>query len=257
MKKTVVFSTPDKTFRKMLTVLSVVFGVILPVITNFLLSLWASYIYGDVMKVELYSVLKSVISVFGTINMYSMFGIIIISVLRYELCNSKSVILFGFVKIVLTYIGYFAIPLVLSVGNFLSNLSANLVYLGVNAAVDIILLFGVVFISAYLRKAFLKDNISDITIKKFVDFKNPILTTVFWGACFVSFILLSEKITSTFSDIYLYGADNLNFSEVMTLVSPYVSWLIKSFSGYVIMFLLCLYSEKALNELRKEKQNEV
>lgn len=229
-------SKNNQVLKKHLVFLAVIFTVVVPLINNFGLSLVLSNIYGDIMYQTLSEILKVFITALDTLNLFLVFAVLTISVVRYGVKRSKEVITLCVARIFIIYGAYLAIGAIVTT-NFSATLSGNLVYCLTNSVIDVMLLVGTLVLCALLREKFVSEENTDITVRKIIDKKNPLLTIILWVTVLIAAFLLSGCIINTISDITTYGVDNLNLSEVLYLVSPYVIWLAKTAFGYLVMVL--------------------
>lgn len=229
-------SKNHQALKKHLTFLAVIFMVIVPLINNFVLSFILSNIYGDIMFKTVSEILKVFIAALDTLNLFLVFAVLAISIVRYGIKYSKDIITLCVVRIVIVYGSYLAIGAIITT-NFAATISGNLIYCLSNSVIDVLLLIGALVLCSLLRARFIGENNTDITIKKFVDRKNPLLNVILWVTVLISAFLLSGCVINTITDIATYGAKNLNVSEVIYLVKPYIIWGTKAVFGYFVMAL--------------------
>ena len=110
-----------------------------------------------------------------------------------------------------------------------------MLYILLNFSVDIVLLIGVIILVVFLRSKFIDLKKTNITVKSIFDRKNPIVTVTLWVSILITAVYLAGCVAETYALIMTYGADNLNFREVITLVSPYLEQVFRFIVGYLIM----------------------
>ena len=227
-------SKNNQALKNHLTFLALIFTVVIPLINNFGLSLLLSNIYGDIMYQTFSEILKVFITALDTLNLFLVFAVLTISVVRYGIKYSKDVITLCIVRIVLIYGSYLAIGAIVTT-NFAATISGNLIYCLSNSVIDVMLLVGSLILCSLLRAKFIGENNTDITVRKFVDKRNPLLNIILWVTVLISAFLLSGCVINTITDIATYGANDLNLSEVLYLVTPYIIWIAKTVFGYFVM----------------------
>ena len=238
-----------KALKKHITLLSVIFAIIIPAINNFGLSLIMSIIDGDIMYAGISEFLSAFITILSALDLFAVFAVLVISLVRFGLNNSKDVITFCFVKIAITYSSYIAIGAIVT-ENFVNTLKNNYQYFLVNFVIDVMLLIGAVALCLFLRSKYLYEENTDITIRKIFDKHNPILNIMVWTTALISAFMLSNCIINTLSDVITYGANDLSLTEVFYLVSPYAVWVIKTVACYFVMVIMAKWSDflwKAIN----------
>ena len=242
----------DKTaaFKKHLLLLGVIAAVIIPILNNLVFSLVLSLIGGDIMLVTLEELLKVFISALSVLDLFFMYGVLVNSLLRFGLKDSRKLIVLSVVRIVLIYVFYITIGAIVTL-NFSDVLLGNLYYCFTNAAIDFLLLVGAVGLTVYLRSRYIEEKNTNITVRGFFDFKNPLMVISVWVTVLISAFLLSGCVINTVSDIALYGASNLNFNEVVYLVSPYVKWLAKTAVGYCVFWCCAKWLDTVWKSLYK------
>ena len=222
-------------FKKHLTLLCLIGTVIIPVINNFGLSLILSFISGDIMLETASSLLSYFISALNLVDLFLIFGVLVNSLVRFGYKESKKIVGMCIVRVAIIYLSYFLIGAIVT-SNFASTVTGNIYYCLTNALIDLMLLAGAIALTLYLRSKYLDEKNTNITVKKFFNFKNPLIAISAWIVVLVSSFLLSGNIIDTVADITVYGAQNLTTSEIIYLVSPYVVWVIKTMAGYVIIW---------------------
>ena len=162
-------------FKKHLNVLCFLCTVIIPVLNNFILSLILSFISGDIMLVFWAELLEAFVVALDTVNLFLVFGVLINSVARFGYKNSGRVIAFCTVRIAIIYASYIAIGAIVT-SSFAYTLVNNLLYCFTNAAIDILLLVGAVFLISFLRSRFKEACSADESVGGILSFKNPMNT---------------------------------------------------------------------------------
>ena len=239
----------NRALKKHLTLLSVIFGIAVPLINNFGLSLWLSIVDGDIMYTGLSDFLSVFITVLSALDLYAMFAVLVISLVRFGSSNSKDVITFGFVRIAITYASYISIGAIVT-ENFANTIKNNYEYFLVNCVIDVMLLVGAIFLCLFLRSKFLSEENTDITVRKIFDRHNPLLNIILWTTALISAFMLSNCIINTVSDVVTYGASDLTASEIIYLVSPYLAWVVKTVGCYFVMVFTAKWVDflwKAIN----------
>jgi hypothetical protein len=198
------------------------------------MSLLLSNIYGDIMLSTLSELVSGFITALDTLNLFLVFAVLVNSVVRFGAKNSRDIILLCFIRIFIVYSSYIAIGAIITT-NFAATIEGNLIYCFTNALIDIMLLVGTLILCGFLRSKYLDENNTDITVRKIFDRKNPLINIILWVTVLISAFLLSGCIITTVTDITTYGADDLNLSEVLYLVTPYIKWVIKTAFGYFVM----------------------
>lgn len=245
----------NRALKKHLTLLSVIFAIIIPVINNFGLSLIMTITDGDIMYAGIPEFLSPFITILSALDLFAVFAVLVISLVRFGLNNSKDVITFCFVKIVITYSSYIAI-VTIATENFVNTLKNNYLYFLMNFAIDGILLIGAIALCLFLRSKYLYEENTDITIRKIFDKHNPILNIMVWITALISAVMLTSCIINTYFDVTTHGANNLSLTEVIYLVSPYVVWVIKTVACYFVMVLMAKWIDflwKAINSAESGK----
>ena len=230
---------PDKTvplFQKHLSLLAFIGCILLPVISNFALSLILSDITGDILLKTAADILGGFVTALNSVGLFFVYGVLINSIVRFGFKESKNIIILCFIRVFLIYTAYLAIGAIMT-ADLSATITGNLYACFTNGLVDVMLLCGALALTGYLRSRYLDENKTNVTIKSFFPAKNPLLVISAWVVVLISAFLLSGCVITTISDVMLYGATDLTSSEVVYLVSPYVSWLIKTVSGYVVIWL--------------------
>ena len=241
--------------RKHINLICFLCTVIVPLINNFVLSLVLSFISGDIMLVVWAEMLSYFVVALDTINLFLVFGVLVNSLIRFGSRGSRRVISLCFVRIFIVYASYLTIGSIVT-ANPLMMLKSNLIYCVTNGAIDILLLAGTLFLVLFLRSKFIEEKNTNIALKKFIDIKNPLLVVTLWVTALISAFLLSGCVISTVSDIATYGANNLNATEVIYLVSPYIKWIIKTIFGYCVMWVCAKWFETQWRNMRESIENE-
>jgi len=223
-------------FRKYMHIICLVATVIVPILNNFVLSLIVSLIDGDIMLTVLSSILSHIISALGTLDLFLVYAVLINDLMRFGLKKSRRTVLLCFLRLFIIYASYITIGAIIT-SNFTRVLVDNLYYCGINALIDTLLLIGAIVLTCFLRAKYVDENNTDITVRSLIDTRNPLLTVTFWTVILITAFMLSGCVINTVMDISRYGANNLNATEVIYLVSPYVELVIKAFLGYFLMAL--------------------
>jgi hypothetical protein len=247
----------NKALKKHLTLLSVIFAIAIPLINNFGLSLVMSNVYGDIMYTGLSDFLSAFISVLSALDLFAVFAVLVISLVRFGSKNSRDVITLCFVRIVIIYASYILIGAIVT-ENFANTLANNYEYFLVNAVIDVMLLVGAIILCLFLRSKYLFEENTDITVRKLFDKHNPLLNVILWTTVLISAFMLSNCIINTVSDIVTYGANDLSVNEVVYLVTPYAAWAVKTAACYFVMVFMAKWVDflwKAINAdpVRKSK----
>lgn len=242
----------DKTgaFKKHLILLGVIAAVIIPVLNNFALSLILSFIDGDVMLAGVSAVLKTFVSALSILDLFLMYAVLINSVLRFGFKGSSKLFGLSVLRVVLVYAAYLSIGAIVTM-NFSDVIKGNIYYCLTNAFIDILLLAGAMVLTVYLRSKYIEAKNTNITVRRFFDFNNPLMVISAWVTVLISAFLLSGCIINTVSDISAYGASNLNFNEVVYLVSPYAKWLAKTAIGYCVFWCCAKWLDTVWKNLHK------
>lgn len=222
-------------FTKHLNLLSIIGCVILPLISNFVLSLILSFISGDILLVGAANILSGFITALNLVGLFFVYAVLINSIIRFGYEKSKKLVGFCVLRIAIIYTSYLAIGAIVT-KNLAASFVGNLVTCLTNAVVDVMLLVGVLFLTCFLRSKSLDENNTNITVKGFFSAKNPLIAISAWIVVLISAFLLSSCIIDTVVDVVSYGAEDLNSTEIIYLVTPYVSWLIKTVAGYCVMW---------------------
>ena len=218
-------------FKKRITIICIICGVVMPFIANYVLSYIMINIKDNLLYTTEFELLNAFITSLTTVSMFALFGVIVNSIVRFGLKKSIVPLCFGVARTLLFYI--FTIELCandMGIG-FFDFLSASFSSVALNAGIDLLLLAGVVILTVFLRAKFLNEKKTNITVKKFFDFKNPLIAIYIWVIILVFAFYLSGCITETVSIILAY-----NSYEVFALISPYLGVIGKTAVGYVIMW---------------------
>lgn len=222
-------------FTKHLNLLAIIGCIVLPLISNFVLSLILSFISGDILLVSAANILGGFITALNLVGLFFVYGVLLNSIIRFGYEKSKKLVGFCVLRIVIIYSSYLAIGAIVT-ENLAASFVCNLVTCLTNAVVDLMLLVGALFLACFLRSKYLDENNTNITVKGFFSAKNPLIAISAWIVVLISAFLLSSCIIDTVVDIVSYGAKDLNSTEIVYLVTPYVSWLIKTIAGYCVMW---------------------
>ncbi len=222
-------------FTKHLNLLSLIGCVILPLISNFVLSLILSFISGDILLVGVANFLGGFITALNLVGLFFVYAVLLNSIIRFGYEKSKKIIGFCFLRIAIIYSSYLVIGAIVT-ENLAASFVGNLVTCLTNAVVDVMLLVGALFLACFLRSKYLDENNTNITVKAFFSAKNPLIAISAWIVVLISAFLLSSCIIDTIVDVVSYGASDLNSTEIVYLITPYVSWLIKTVAGYSVMW---------------------
>lgn len=222
-------------FTKHLNLLMIIGCILLPLISNFILSLILSFISGDILLVGVANFLGGFITALNLVGLFFVYAVLLNSIIRFGYEKSKKLVGFCGIRIALIYTSYLAIGAIVT-ENFASSFLGNFITCLTNALVDVMLLAGTLFLTCFLRSKYLDENNTNITVKGFFSKKNPLITISTWIVVLISAFLLSSCIIDTIVDVVSYGASDLTSTEIVYLVTPYVSWLIKTIAGYCVMW---------------------
>ena len=227
--------TRTEAFKKHIFLLALTGAVVITVINSFGLSLVLSLISGDIMLKVPAELLTYFVSALNVCGLFLTYGALVNSLIRFGFKGSKSVLILCIVRIFLIYVSYLLIGVIVT-SNFTASFGGNLYYCLVNGLIDLMLLCGSAALTLFLRSKYIYENNTNISVKGFFNFKNPLISVSVWVVVLISAFLLSGCIINTVADVTLYGASNLNPTEVIYLVTPYVEWLLKTAVGYVLMW---------------------
>ena len=129
------------------------------------------------------------------------------------------------------------------------NFKTSLVYI----LIEVMIIAGTVLIVAFLRSKYADEKNTNIAVKHPFDMKNPIITVSLWVTALVAVTLLSDCVISTVINVVTYGAEDLNLSEIITLVSPYVKWAIEAILSYAVILGVAKLFEAVWKSLGKAK----
>ena len=222
-------------FTKHLNLLLIIGCVILPLISNFVLSLILSFISGDILLVGVADFLGGFITALNLVGLFFVYAVLINSIIRFGYYKSQKLVGFCVLRIAIIYSSYLAIGTIVT-ENLAASFKGNLITCLTNAVVDLMLLAGALFLACFLRSKYLDEKNTNITVKGFFSAKNPLIAISAWIVVLISAFLLSSCIIDTVVDIVSYGAKDLNSTEIIYLVTPYASWLIKTVAGYCVMW---------------------
>ena len=224
------------TLKKHLRILCIISTLVIPIINNFALSLWLSVIQGDIMFKTLYDVLSVFISALDTLNLFLVFAVLVNSLIRLGVKNSYEIIALCFIRIFIVYSSYISIGAIVTT-NFTSTLKGNILYCITNAVIDVMLITGTIILCRILLSKYTEISVES-SLKGLSPKNNPFVHILVWVTLLVSTFLLSGCIINTVTDISVYGSDNLNASEIIYLVSPYLRWIFKTVFGYAVMLFV-------------------
>lgn len=236
-------------FTKHLNLLSVIGCIIIPLISNFALSLILSFISGDILLVSAANILSGFITALNLVGLFFVYAVLLNSIIRFGYEKSQKLVGLCVLRIVIIYSSYLAIGAIVT-ENLAASFLGNLITCLTNAVVDIMLLVGALFLACFLRSKYLDEKNTNITVKGFFSFKNPLIAISSWIVVLISAFLLSSCIIDTIVDVVSYGANDLNSTEIVYLVTPYVSWIIKTVAGYCVMWFTAKWLDsrwKAIN----------
>ncbi|MBR5322861.1 MAG: hypothetical protein IKU48_04890 [Clostridia bacterium] len=222
-------------FTKHLKLLMIIGCVILPIISNFVLSLILSFISGDILLVDAANFLSGFITALNLVGLFFVYAVLLNSIIRFGYEKSKKLIGFCGLRIAIIYTSYLAIGTIIT-ENLSASFTGNLITCFTNAVVDLMLLAGALFLACFLRSKYLDEKNTNITVKTFFAAKNPLISISTWVVVLISAFLLSGCVIDTIVDVVSYGASDLNSTEIIYLITPYVSWLIKTVAGYCVMW---------------------
>lgn len=223
-----------KVFKKHVNIIGVICAVVITLITNYVLSLVLSNIRNDIMWTTLTTILSYFQDALIFVAGYVLYGLLINSLLRFGFRGSRGILNLSCIRLLLIYMAYLVFGIFMS-RDFINDLKANMLYILLNFSVDIVLLIGVIILVVFLRSKFIDLKKTNITVKSIFDRKNPIVTVTLWVSILITAVYLAGCVAETYALIMTYGADNLNFREVITLVSPYLEQVFRFIVGYLIM----------------------
>lgn len=223
--KTTTASSAVAAFQKHLQLLALIAAVIVPLISNFGLSLIMSNIANDIMYVTAFNLLKNFITAFNLVDLFLIYAVLVNSLLRFGFKDSRGVFTLCLIRVFIIYASYIVIGAIIT-ADFFSVLSANLYYCLINGSIDLLILGGVVVITMFLRSKFFAEKNTNITVKRFFDFKNPLIAVSAWVVVLISASLLSSCLINTF----------FSSLDALSIVMSYVQWITKTAVGYCIMW---------------------
>ena len=221
-------------FKKHINVIGIICAIFLTLVTNYALAIIVSNIRNDIMYETLTAILTSFQNALIFVSIYVLYGLLINSLLRFGVKNSRGILSLCFARIGLIYLSYFVFGIFLS-KDFINDLKTNLMFILLNLAVDVIMLVGVIILILFLRSKFVDEKKTNITLKSIFEKKNPIVAVTLWVGILISSVYVSGCIAETYANVMTYGANNLNIHEVMTLVTPYIEQIIRFVLGYLVM----------------------
>lgn len=228
-------NTKTEAFKKHIFLLALTGAVLITVINSFGLSLVLSLISGDIMMKVPAELLTYFVSALNLCGLFLTYGALVNSLIRYGFKDSKNILILCLVRIVLIYVSYLLIGAI-ATSNFAASFQGNLYYCLTNGLIDLMLLSGAAFLTLFLRSKYIYEKNTNISVKGFFNFKNPLIAVSLWVVVLISAFLLSGCIINTVADITLYGAKDLNSTEVIYLITPYVEWVLKTAAGYTLMW---------------------
>ncbi len=238
-------------FAKHLNLLCFIGCVLLPIISNFGLSLILSIISGDILLITASDILGGFITVLNLIGLFFVYALLINSVIRFGYKESKKIVALCILRVVLVYTSYIAIGAIVT-ANFSASFSKNLITCITNGVIDLMLLAGALFLTCFLRSKYLDEKNTNITVKGFFNTKNPLIAVSAWVVVLISAFLLSGCVIDTISDIVIYGTNDLTSTEIVYLVTPYISWLIKTVAGYCVMWFTAKWLDSRWSAINLE-----
>ncbi len=250
-------SKQDALFKKHLTITFIIAAIIVPIISYLVLPAIRLLTPSN----TVYSMLGTFLSALNTVDLFLVYGILITALVRFGLNNSSKIITIGLLRYVIIYVSNVILTAVivpLVIVDYEVDFVYNLLVFAINIVVDVLPFAGAIIMTYFLCSKYVDEKKTDITIRKIIDRKNPLLIIIAWTTALVSATLLSEIVVGTATALSSYTSSGyqITSSLVTVLVKPYIEWAIKTVIGYLIMVGVGKWFEfqwNASREINNEK----
>jgi len=219
---------------KKLLIISAIVMIGLPLLTNVVLTLIYSAIYGDIMYAVATNIIGVTASIVKTFTLYVTLAILINSLLRKKIRGypSRLIFILYILSLIIVYISDFLMT---------KDTYAYFIYMLFVLAGDAVILLAAILTCKKTVRRYRISQPSQLSTKgKIISLKIPVLRALF---IMTIVIFVYNFIFNTVETAILIAENGLpgNLTELMYLAEPYLSFIVYAVAGYLTMTAVSVF----------------